>query len=128
MFSSTGLYLTSAYALISTSAFADLIYRKAVHLHCSDGSLAAGVWTDMPHDMRVSLEANITNALLVESSASLVPMDSSNAPHDHQFPAIHFDYYARNGTRVGSFFAVGIMINVVLTGGGCTWSRASISP
>ena len=57
----------------------------------------------MPHDMRVSLEANITNALLVESGASLVPMDSSNAPHDHQFPAIHFDYYARNGTRVGSF-------------------------
>jgi hypothetical protein len=52
--------------------------------------------------MRTSLERNIQNALRVESPTSLVDTDSEANPNGHQFPAIHFDYYARNGTRVSS--------------------------
>src|ERR1700677_885660 len=52
--------------------------------------------------MQTSLKQNIRNALLVESGTSLVDMDSEANPNGHQFPTIHFDYYARNGTRVSS--------------------------
>lgn len=72
-------------------------------MNCSDGSVGLLVWGDMPPDMRSALERNIRNALIVENGPSLVHTDSSSAPTGHKFPAIHFDYYVRNGTMASSY-------------------------
>ena len=61
------------------------------------------MWGNLPHDMRSRLECNIRSALIVEGSSPLVTTDSSVSPDGHAFPAIRFDYYARNGTLVSPF-------------------------
>jgi hypothetical protein len=87
-------FLSSNVNLTNTSS------RKEVQLNCSDGSLCASIWGDMPDDMRSSLECNLLNAFRVEGGESLTETDSSSTPGGHKFPAIHFSYYARHGTRV----------------------------
>jgi len=77
-------------------------HSKEIQLDCSDGSLAAFIWGDLPDEMRSSLERNIRSAMNVEGCNPLIDVDSAAAPSGHTFPAIHFDYYARNGTLVGS--------------------------
>jgi hypothetical protein len=70
-------------------------------MDCSDQSLLTAIWGDMPEDIRSSLERHIRNALRVEGVSPLVQTDSATTAG--KFSAIHFDYYARNGTRVRSF-------------------------
>lgn len=94
---------------------------KDVRLNCSDGSLAAFIWGDMPQDMRSSLERNIRNALLVESGPSLVYTDSSEASSGVKFPAIHFDVYMRNGPRVRSWLTVITQLLI-------HWNREMVRP
>jgi hypothetical protein len=76
------------------------VRSKEVRLNCSDGSLAAFIWGDMPEDMRLSLERNVRNALLVDGGPSLVHTDSSSASTGFKFPSIHLDMYMRNGPGV----------------------------
>jgi hypothetical protein len=80
-----------------------LVFRKEIQLNSSDGSAYTFVWGNLPVDMRSSLEHNIRSALIVEGGNPLVETDSAAAPDGHTFPAIHFDYYARNGTLVSLF-------------------------
>jgi len=54
----------------------------------------------MPDDMRSAMERNIRNAFRVDGGPSLMETDSSTTSGGHKFPAIHFAYYARHGTRV----------------------------
>lgn len=79
-------------------------HRNEIRLNCSDGSIGVFVWGDMPKDMRSSLERNIRSALIASGGSSLINTDSSDVPNGNNFPAIHFDYYARNGTRVHILF------------------------
>jgi hypothetical protein len=79
------------------------IFRKEVQLNCADGSLGVFIWGDLPTEMCSSLERNIRTALIVEGTSPIVKADSAISPDGHTFPAIHFDYYARNGTLVSLF-------------------------
>jgi hypothetical protein len=72
-------------------------------MDCSGQSLLAAIWGDMPEEMRSSLERHIRNALRVEGVSPLVQTDSATTAGGHKFSAIHFDYYAHNGTRVRLF-------------------------
>ncbi|KAH9939224.1 hypothetical protein B0H21DRAFT_825258 [Amylocystis lapponica] len=70
-------------------------------LYGADNSLLAFIAGDMPAEMRDSLERNLRNAFVVEAEEDCVlqPHDSATAEEGFLFPALHFCYYSRNGTR-----------------------------
>lgn len=78
--------------------------RKELRLEDSEGSLVAYLAGDMPESIRKDLENHIRAALSLEpGSESLVNMDSQTAGLDGvgpTFPAYHFAYYARGGSKV----------------------------
>jgi hypothetical protein len=91
--------LVSCFSLLKVDS-ADTSSRKELQLNCTDASLSVSIWGDMPEDMRSSMDRNIRNAFRVEGGASLMETDSSSRSGGQTFPAIHFSYYARHGTRV----------------------------
>lgn len=79
-------------------------FSTNIRINTVNGKMIAGIWGDMPTNIRASLEHNIRSALLVGSGPALQSLDSSKTPGGHKFPAFHFDYYVRYATRVSMLF------------------------
>ena len=74
------------------------------------------VFSDMPDDMRHMLTENFTSCF-EGVNPRLYEMDSASQGADYSFPAWHFSWYNRHGTRVGSFDTQFKHVNCSLTTG-----------